>query len=316
MGCAVQAEATMTFIGLKCGLFTGEAADYCGQIVLADLNVPKTVFATVKPSAKLLKKTALLPRSRCAHKGKFGHVLLIGGNLGYSGAIRLAGEAALRSGAGLVSIASRAAHISLLNIGRPELMCHAVEEASELIPLLAKAGVVVIGPGLGKDDWAESLFETVLACGKPLVVDADGLNLLAQKPLKRQNWVLTPHPGEAARLLACRTDDIAADRYAAVAALQQDYGGVCLLKGAGSLIADGEDIYVSTTGNPGMASGGMGDVLSGIVGSLLAQGWSLAEALKLGVYVHGEAADWSAAEQGERGLLASDLFAELRRCLN
>ena len=316
MGCAVQAELTVTFIGLKCGLFTGEAADYCGQIVLADLSLSAAVFAAIKPSANLLRKSALPPRSRCAHKGKFGHLLLIGGNLGYSGAIRLAGEAALRSGAGLVSVASRAAHSSLLNIGRPELMCHAVEELAELTPLLLKASVVVIGPGLGQDDWADSLFSAVLACGKPLLVDADGLNLLARQPLKRQNWILTPHPGEAARLLACGTDDIAADRYAAVAALQQDYGGVCLLKGAGSLIADGEAVYVATTGNPGMASGGMGDVLSGVVGGLLAQGLSMAEALKLGVYVHGEAADRSAAAQGERGLLASDLFAELRLCLN
>jgi NAD(P)H-hydrate epimerase len=301
---------------LKCGLFTGEAADYCGEIVCADLNVPESVFAQVKPSARLLKKPKLALRARCAHKGKFGHVLLIGGNLGYSGAIRLAGEAALRCGAGLVSIASRAAHIALLNIGRPELMCHAVAEPDDLHYLLDKASVVVIGPGLGQDDWAESLFATVLESSKPLVVDADGLNLLARQPQKRQNWILTPHPGEAARLLACRSDDIAADRYAAVAALQQDYGGVCLLKGAGSLIADGDEIYVATTGNPGMASGGMGDVLSGIVGSLVAQGWSLADALKLGVYVQGEAADRSASAHGERGLLASDLFTELRYCLN
>ena len=316
MGCAVKAEATVTFIGLKTGLFTGEAADYCGEIVCADLKVPETVFAGSKPAARLLTKPALPLRARCAHKGNFGQVLLIGGNLGFNGAIRLAGEAALRSGAGLVSIASRAAHAALLNIGRPELMCHAVEDVSELQLWLDKAKVVVIGPGLGQDDWAETMFSAVLECRKPLVVDADALNLLARQPQKRQNWILTPHPGEAARLLACRTDDIAADRYAAIAALQQDYGGVCLLKGAGSLIMDGDDVYVSTTGNPGMASGGMGDVLSGIVGGLLAQGWSLAEALKLGVYVHGEAADRSAAADGERGLLASDLFVELRHCLN
>ncbi len=316
MGCTVKADATVTFIGLKCGLFTGQASDYCGEIVFADLAVPASVFSGLNPAASLLKKKLLAARPRSAHKGHFGHVLLIGGNLGFSGAIRLAAEAALRSGAGLVSIASRIEHNALLNIGRPELMCHAVENAAQLQILLDKASVVVIGPGLGQDEWAQMLFAGVMNGEKLSVVDADALNLLALRHESRENWILTPHPGEAARLLACSTADIAANRYAAVTALQNRYGGVCLLKGAGTLIADAESISVGTTGNPGMASGGMGDVLAGLIGGLLAQGLLLTEAAGLAVYVHGEAADAVAAQQGERGMLASDLLAELRRFLN
>ncbi|MDD1620022.1 MAG: NAD(P)H-hydrate dehydratase [Methylococcaceae bacterium] len=315
LGCAVKADLTITFIGLKSGLFTGQAADYCGEIVLADLAVPETVFTGMVPAAHLLTKTPLPQRPRSAHKGHFGHVLLVGGNFGYSGAIRLAGEAALRSGAGLVSIASRAGHSAMLNIGRPELMCHGVEYRDQLQALLDKASVVVIGPGLGQDEWAQSLFSAVLATDKPCVIDADALNLLAKQPGKRGDWILTPHPGEAARLLACSTRDIAADRFAAVSGLQNRYGGVCVLKGAGSLIADAQTIHVATTGNPGMASGGMGDVLAGLVGGLLAQGLSPTDAAKLAVYVHGEAADRT-AEQGQRGMLASDLLPQLRCCLN
>lgn len=316
MGYAVKAQLTVTFIGLKSGLYTGEAREYCGQIVCDKLNVPDSVLANLPPVAKLLKKTPLLPRPRHAHKGLFGHVLLIGGNLGYAGAIRLAGEAALRSGAGLVSIATRAAHASLINIGRPELMCHAAENVADIQALLTKVSVVVIGPGLGQDEWAQAMLDAVLQNDKPCVVDADALNLLAKKPVFRDHWIMTPHPGEAARLLDCSNQDIIADRYTAVRNLQSQYDGVCVLKGSGSLVADAHHIYASTTGNPGMASGGMGDVLAGVAGALLAQGLSSIEAAKLAVYVHGEAADQIAKKSGERGLLASDLFPKIRELLN
>lgn len=315
-GSAVKADITVTFIGLKCGLFTGEAANHCGDVVRSSLNVPDSVLAKLTVAAHLLDKKPLPPRSRASHKGYFGHVLLIGGNHGYSGAIRLAGEAALRCGAGLVSIASRATHSSVLNNGRPELMCHAVEDLAALRPLLYKATVVVIGPGLGQDDWAQTMLLGVLADAKACVLDADALNLLATQPMKRDNWILTPHPGEAARLLDCSTRDIAVDRFAAIKNLQDRYGGVIVLKGAGSLIADQQGIYVDTTGNPGMASGGMGDVLAGMVGALLAQNLSAIDAAKLAVYVHGEAADSIAEEAGERGMLASDLMPKIRELLN
>ena len=316
MGVAVKAQLTVTFIGLKPGLFTGEAREYCGEIVCDDLNLPEAVLSGMPVLARLFKKPVLLPRSRSAHKGHMGHVLLIGGNHGYNGAIRLAGEAALRAGVGLVSIATRAAHAPIMNIGRPELMCHAVEVLEDIQDLLGKASVVVIGPGLGQDEWAQTLLNAVIELDKPCVIDADALNLLVKRPHVKQNWILTPHPGEAARLLACTTQQIAEDRYSAVRNLQSRFGGVCVLKGAGSLIADAEQIFVSTTGNPGMASGGMGDVLSGVVAALLAQGLSNIEAAKLAVHVHGEAADQLAQDMGERGLLASDLFPKIQALLN
>ncbi|WGS84448.1 NAD(P)H-hydrate dehydratase [Methylomonas sp. UP202] len=315
LGCAVAADLTVTFIGLKRGLLTGFAADYCGEVVCDSLALPDEVLAGAG-SIYRLTKTPPPPRPRVAHKGHCGHVLAVGGNLGYSGAIRLAGEAALRTGAGLVSIATRAVHSAVLNLGRPELMCHGVESSADLASLLDKASVVVVGPGLGQDAWARTMFAAVLASGKPCVVDADALNLLASRSERRDHWILTPHPGEAARLLGSTTAQVGADRFAALVSLQQRYGGVCVLKGAGSLVGDGERIYVSSTGNPGMASGGMGDVLAGLLGGLLAQGWSAPEAARLGVYVHGEAADRLALRHGERGLLAGDLPAEIRELLN
>ena len=316
LGKAVKAEITVTFIGLKCGLFTGDAAEYCGDIVCSSLNVPDSALLNLPVAGRLLTKKSLPRRPRASHKGHFGHMLLVGGNKGYSGAIRLAGEAALRSGAGLVSIATRSLHSAVLNIGRPELMCHGIEQQDELDELLEKANVLVLGPGLGQDEWARTLFSAVLESGKPCVLDADGLNLLAKQKFKHDNWILTPHPGEAARLLDCSTRDISDDRFAAVKNIQSQYGGVCVLKGAGSLIADQYGISVDTTGNPGMASGGMGDVLSGMIGALLAQGLSAIEAAKLAVYVHGEAADCIASAGGERGMVASDLFPKIREFLN
>lgn len=317
LGVAVKADVCVSFIGLKSGLFTAQASDYCGEIVLVSLDFPDALLADFEPVAHLLAETMPLPRrQRTAHKGYCGHLLLIGGNVGFSGAIRLAAEAALRSGAGLVSVATRAEHAALLNIGRPELMCHGIESTEQLQVLLAKADAVVIGPGLGRDDWAQSLFAQAMATDLPCVIDADALSLLAISPSNRGNCLLTPHPGEAARLLDCSIENVGADRYAAVRQLQQRFDAVSVLKGAGTLVADADNVYVNTSGNPGMASGGMGDVLAGVCGALIAQGLTLGDAAKRAVYVHGKAADLAAAESGERGLLASDLLAFIRRLLN
>ena len=238
--------------------------------------------------------------------------LIVGGDRGYSGAARLAGEAALRVGAGLVSVATRSEHAGLMNLNRPELMCHGVETAGQLAVLLEKASVVVIGPGLGQSDWAKELFMAAINAQKPMIIDADGLNLLARSPERNPDWILTPHPGEASRLLNCSTAEIQQDRFASVSAIQAKYGGIAILKGAGTLIASEDEIAVSTTGNPGMASGGMGDVLAGVIAGLLAQGLSLKNAAQQGVYSHGQAADLAAEKDGERGLLASDLMPYLR----
>jgi len=316
MGCAVQALWTVSFIGLKRGMFTGFAADYCGQIIYSSLDIPDVIFKLIKPVAKLITQPVLVKRQRTAHKGHHGHVLLVGGNDGFSGAIRLAAEAALRSGAGLVSVATRKSHAAYINIANPELMCHGIENSDELEGLIDKASVIVIGPGLGQSDWAKRLFECVLKSNKPLVVDADALNLLAKQTIQRDNWVLTPHPGEAARLLDCLTNMIAEDRFLTVSQLQNNYGGVAVLKGAGTLINGGKEVSISTTGNPGMASGGMGDVLAGLIGGLIAQKYTLSQAAQIAVYIHGEAADLSAEAKGERGMLASDLMPFIRELIN
>jgi ADP-dependent NAD(P)H-hydrate dehydratase / NAD(P)H-hydrate epimerase len=274
--------------------------------------VPDDIFQQVLPSAVRVAKIPLPRRDRCSHKGDYGHVLIVGGDRGYSGAARLAGEAALRVGAGLVSVATRAEHAGLMNLSRPELMCHGVNTADQLAVLLEKASVVVVGLGLGQSNWAKELFSTALNSQKKMVIDADGLNLLARSPVVNPNWILTPHPGEAARLLNCSTAEIQRDRFSSVLSLQAKYGGIAILKGSGTLIASGDEIAVSTTGNPGMASGGMGDVLAGVIAGLLAQGLSLKNAAQQGVYNHGLAADLAAENDGERGLLASDLMPYLR----
>ena len=316
MGCAVKADVSVSFIALKQGMFTGEAAEYCGRIVYSSLGITDDVFNAFPAAVKRIDSFKLPKRHRCSHKGHYGHVLVVGGDVGFSGAINLAAEAVLRTGAGLVSVATRPEHAALINVMRPELMCHGIESASELSPLLNKATVVVIGPGLGQSRWAKDLLQAVLQSGKSTVCDADALNLLAKEPQYQHNWVLTPHPGEASRLLNSTTTAIAGDRFAAVLALQKQYGGVVVLKGAGTLISHNNEITLSTTGNPGMASGGMGDTLTGMIAGLIAQGLPLAEAATSAVYLHGKAADLSAQQQGEIGLLASDLMPFIRKLVN
>ncbi|MEZ5582236.1 MAG: NAD(P)H-hydrate dehydratase [Candidatus Competibacteraceae bacterium] len=320
MGIAINAEVTVTFIGLKQGLFTGQGPACCGSVIFDDLKVPADIYKIVHPSSRRYcgaDLSKLLPRRpRSAHKGKHGHVLVVGGDSGMAGAARMAAEAAARCGAGLVSVATRNAHAGVQAALRPELMFRGVESVAELAPLLARATVIAVGPGLGNGDWGRTLFNAVLTTDLPLVVDADGLNLLAADPVRRDNWVLTPHPGEAARLLQTQPAQVEADRFTAAAEIAVRYGGVCVLKGAGSVIACEHDgVFVCDKGNPGMASGGMGDVLTGVIAGLLAQGVPLAQAACAGVYVHASAGD-QAALDGERGLLAMDLMPQLRTLVN
>lgn len=262
--------------------------------------------------------TYLAPRARDANKGSFGHVLIVGGDYGYFGAVRMAGEGALRVGSGLVSVATRPENAAVINAARPELMCHGIESASEIETLLGKVNSIVVGPGMGRSAWAQKLLYLVLKSEKNVVVvDADGLNMLAEKPVQKSNWILTPHPGEAARLLKKSVDDIQRDRVAAVKELQQQYGGVSVLKGAGSLIVGSNEApAICKAGNPGMASGGMGDVLSGVIGGLVAQHIPLIIAAKLGVLVHAMAGDMAAKQEGERGMVASDLMPYIRKLIN
>jgi hydroxyethylthiazole kinase-like uncharacterized protein yjeF len=319
---SVVADHTITFIGRKRGLYTGRAADYCGRIHFEDLQAPAEVYGRVRASARLLEASGVLAalplRRPSAHKGDNGHVLVVGGDTGMQGGAQMAGLAALRSGAGLTSIATRRAHASLLSVQHPELMSWPVERAGALGSLLRRATVVALGPGLGRAAWGRQLFTRILAAAQPMVVDADGLNWLAAKPASRSDWVLTPHPGEAARLLGVSAGDVQADRYAAVRALAARYRGVVVLKGAGTLIAMADDpvTWVCDRGHPGMAIGGMGDVLTGIIAGLLAQGMAPLEAAKCGVWLHARAGERAAAAGGGRGMLATDLLPELRRLLN
>ncbi|MGH8603757.1 MAG: NAD(P)H-hydrate dehydratase, partial [Gammaproteobacteria bacterium] len=307
-------------IGLKQGLFTAQGPDCCGRVYYHDLGVPRQVFSAAAPTATRVQledfEWALGPRLRSSHKGDFGHVLVVGGDFGFVGAARMAAEAAARVGAGLVSVATRAAHASVINVTRPELMCHGVEEAGQLHALMTKADVIAIGPGLGRSPWAQALLAAALEGRRPLVVDADALNLIALEPSKRHNWVLTPHPGEAARLLGVQTQDIQGDRFNAALAIQARYGGVCVLKGTGTVVTDGVNRpAICAHGNPGMASGGMGDVLTGVITGFLAQGMEASTAAQAGVCVHARAGDL-AAREGERGLLACDLMPWLRRLVS
>ena len=321
LGVAVHAQATISFIGLKQGMFTGAGADCCGEIHFDALHIPAVVYSREVLSARRLDRTKgcglLGRRPRSSNKGSFGHVLVVGGAPGYSGAARLAGEGALRTGAGLVTVATHPDHAAHLNLTRPELMCHGVSEPSDLEPLLERATVVAIGPGLGRSAWSKGLLGHILGSELPLVVDADALNLLAASRQVRDDWVLTPHPGEAARLLGTETTSVQADRFGSVRRLQERFGGVAVLKGAGTLIygPSRKPPGVCDGGNPGMATAGTGDVLTGMIAALIAQGLGPEDAACSGVCLHAAAGD-AAAESGERGLLAGDLLDNIRPQVN
>lgn len=320
-GAAIKAAATISFIGIKRGLYTGQAVDYCGEIVFNSLSVPESVYDQQRVEAQLISyddfKALLAPRLRSSHKGHYGHVLIIGGESGFTGAARMAGEAAARVGAGLVSIGTRASHADGLNAGRPELMVHGLEDETAFQRLAERASVIAIGPGLGLGEWGRRMLSLAVNSGLPMVVDADALNILSQAPQQYPDWILTPHCGEASRLLGQSAQEIQHDRFGAVATLQQSYGGIVALKGAGTLVAGPSGpIALCHGGNPGMASGGMGDVLTGIIAGLVAQGIGLQEAACLGVCLHAAAGDGAARAAGERGLLASDLMSWIRRLAN
>lgn len=274
-----------------------------------------SLSAFLKPNHQSQYKLQTRPRE--AHKHDFGPVLIIGGDHGMTGAIRLAGEAAMRVGAGSVKLVSRPELAAFLNLARPELICVGVSDWHEMEAHLETARAVAIGPGLGQSPWAQDLFQQTMQARHPLVIDADGLNILAKTPCRNDRWILTPHPGEAGRLLGCSTAEVQQDRVMAILKLQERYGGSVILKGARTLILteSGADIFVCEQGNSGMATAGMGDVLTGVIVGLLAQGLARSDAACLGVHLHACAGDM-AAKGGERGMIASDLFTFLRQLVN
>ncbi len=320
MGFAVRADITVTFVGLKPGLFLGDGPDYCGDVIFAGLGVPararKGKVAEFRRIDDDHMRRTLPPRRRSAHKGNFGHVLVVGGGPGMPGAAWLAGEAALRSGAGLVTLATHPDHALHGFAARPELMAHAIATVADLEKQLERATVVAFGPGLGRSAWAGELVDRLRADERPAVWDADALNWLADSPGYRDERIITPHPGEAARLLGESTASVQGDRRRALTDLRGRYGGVAVLKGSGTLVSSASGApWLCTAGNPGMAAPGMGDVLTGIIAGLLAQGLGLEDAAAVGVTAHAQAGD-RAAQSGERGLLATELLAALRAVVN
>ena len=317
----MRADITLSFVAGKRGLYTGQACDVSGEVLLDRLGLPDSVFYPFAPDAKLYRRDNLIgglgPRHANAHKGEHGHVLCVGGEVGMGGAVRLCAEAALRAGAGLASVATRSEAAAALVAARPEAMTYAIEDADALQVLINRADVLAVGPGLGQGEWGRSLFEAAVASGKPLILDADGLTLLSAHPRPLPQAIITPHPGEAARLLGVSNERIQFDRFAAVEALARKFSCVVVLKGAGTLVAaPGEVPAVIGAGNPGMATGGMGDVLTGVIAALHAQGLPLFPAAVFGALLHGAAGDEAARIDGERGLLPSDMFPHLRRLAN
>ncbi len=325
LGTAIRASVTVTFIGMKIGLITARGPALTGLCIFDDLTVPEAIYTAVPEAAvwlDLANLLKLLPARRAdAHKGDFGHTMVIGGELGYAGAAVMAAEMAARSGSGLTSLATKPEGVAAAIARRPEIMTVGVPSGQALEPLLDRPSVLVVGPGLGQTPWSEQMLQQAGAVQLPMVVDADALNILAQGRLlagvRRDNWILTPHPGEAARLLGCSTSEVQANRLQAARKLQERFGGAIILKGAGTVVATSDGaVAICSAGNPGMASGGMGDVLSGLLGGLLAQGLSISQAAQLGVMLHATAADEAALENGERGLLATDLIPYVRSLLN
>lgn len=256
-------------------------------------------------------------RKSTQHKGDNGHLCVIGAGIAaYSGAICLAGEAALRAGAGLVSAVVAPESLALMARAPMELMCHGVEKPKQISALIEKANALVLGPGLGDTRWSKSFFEAFIDLKKPMVVDADGLNWLAKYPQKNSNFVLTPHPKEAARLLDQSTEQVQADRLVAARSLAQKYGCVVVLKGAGTIIIDeDEHLYMQEGGYPVLGTAGTGDILAGLIGGLLAQDLGAGLAAQIAVSVHTHAAKVEQS-MGDRGMLASELFLHIRALMN
>ncbi|MCP5174769.1 MAG: NAD(P)H-hydrate dehydratase [Moraxellaceae bacterium] len=316
MTIAIQAQVTVCFIAYKLGLLTGAGSQFAGKVIIQTLGIPQKYYTLPNLANYYLQQQLTFPqRAKNSHKGDFGHVLVIGGDEGMGGAAMMTAEATLRAGAGRVTVATHPNHVAPLLARCPEVMAQGILHPEQLQPLLANATVIVIGMGLGRQAWGQRLWLAVKDCTLPMIVDADALYWLAQQPQQKANWVLTPHAGEAGRLLQRTSDMIENDRLTSVQQLQQKYGGVALLKGAGSLIAGAELVNLCPYGNAGMATAGMGDTLAGIMAGLVAQFGLNVDIVTKAVVAHALAGDM-AAQSGQRGLLATDLLVPLRVLLN
>lgn len=318
LGVAVKAQLTVTLVGLKIGLFVGMAPDWVGELLFDDLQADAALVAEQDCLAQRLAGECLprlSPRAPTVHKGQLGHVLVVGGDRGTGGAALLSAQSALRGGAGMVSLATRGEHVGAAQARLPEVMTLAVASANQLHALAAKVSVWVVGPGLGQGAWGRSLLSAAAVCDVPQVWDADALNLLAAGAVTLPPaCVITPHPGEAARLLGISTAQVQGDRPAAARRLAQRYQAVCVLKGAGTLVSDPSGrLLLCDRGDPVMAGAGLGDVLAGLIGALIGQGCSPLDAASLGVWLHACAGEHLAGKGN--GLAASDLCDAIRHVL-
>ena len=318
---AVNATNTLSFIALKPGLVTADGKDLCGQLFLATLNFKsEDLYDKNSHRPSFLAHNSQLSccfahRRQNSHKGDYGRVLIIGGNIGMGGAVLLASRAACRSGAGAVSLITRPEHVFAALVHTPEVMVIGALDSDNIQAndAIAKASAIVIGPGLGKDDWAQFWLTKILSLKKPTIVDADGLTLAKDLKLDLKHCVITPHPGEAAYLLETSTAKIQQQRYQVSMELQSKMAKIVILKGSGSLICDGTTIHVCPHGNPAMATAGMGDVLAGIIGSFLAQS-EMPNPAFAGMMLHSMAADL-ATKAHPSGLIASDVIEKIPEAL-
>jgi len=311
--CAVNADLTVTFIGAKTGQLLADGPDFCGELVFDDLGTSSRIGEDQVPALIVLDRSNIkLPakRKHNSHKNAFGHLLVIGGDKGMVGAVSLAAQAALRSGAGLVTA-----------LVHPDC-ANSLSAISELMVLgwdsldqkLEQADVILVGPGLGASQAARDCLEKIQACKKPVVVDAGALDADFLHALASDQVVVTPHPGEAARLLSMQSAEIQSDRLLASQQLADRFGMVSVLKGSGSIVQQAGSIpAINIQGNPGMASAGMGDVLAGMIAALLGQGLSPFDAAKTAVLVHALGAEDYAADNDETGLIASDIVHRIPR---
>lgn len=311
---AVAASRTMAFIAARMAHRSGDAAAFCGDVSVETLglnvaNAPQDAICLVKQ-----KQALFPPRPVNSHKGRQGHLLVIGGNHGMGGAALLAAEAALRSGAGKVTVLTRPEHVTAFLARTPELMVRGITKTPSIKQWLISADAVVLGPGLGNDAWAKNLWRQTIESDLPLLCDADAITLwkLLSPKVRQAPTVFTPHPGEAARLLACSAKQVQHSRLQSLQALMNKLEATIVLKGNGTLISSLDSVpLLLNCGNPGMAIGGMGDILSGIVGALLAQQYEPDRAACLGAWWHGRAADRVAEKRGQIGLLPTDVIAAL-----
>ena len=331
MGTAVRADLTVTMMLPKRGLVLHPGASCAGEVRVADIGVPPQAVEQEEIGIDLLDIAAVSGtmdgRSRDAHKGDFGHLLVIGGSLGKTGAAVMAARGALRSGAGLVTVAAPMGLVPVIQQQVVEAMCLPAAESidgtlgmgaeGEILRAAARMSACAIGPGLTTHDETVRVVRALVKdLAVPMVIDADGLNALAGDldVLRKAGVprVLTPHPGEMARLLGTTSDEVQRDRLGTAQRFARAHGAVVVLKGAGTVVAaPSGEAFINTTGNPGMATGGTGDVLTGLIGSLLAQGHGPTQAACLGVYLHGLAGDIAAKERGEAGLIAGDVIEKI-----